>query len=84
MFLPFGRKNGKGTNEMLLLCVERILKMYGVSETCSIVLVSMLMVTPSNIAKMKKHRSREDGCKTCPKEPIVSSNDKETSYNYCT
>ena len=82
MFLPFGINNGRDIGEMLPLCVERILKMKGVSETYSTIPVFMLMVALSNTIEKNMCRSRKDECRTYPKEPFVSSNNKETSYNF--
>lgn len=81
MFLAFGKNTIIGTNEMLPKCIERILKINDAFDTSSTIPASMLTVTPSNTAKKNMVGSSKDGCRTYPKELIVSSNDKDSSCN---
>ena len=70
MFLPFGRNNGRGTGVMLSLCVERILMMNDISKTYSTILVSMLMVSSSNIMKKNMCRSSKVVVEPIPKNHL--------------
>lgn len=61
--------------------VERNLKMNGVSKNYATIPMSILKAYPSKPIENINSNYNKDECRTCTKEPSVSLNDKDTSYN---